>query len=137
MESPWCTRSVAFAIPDLDSRGLRSTFSPGRLLPPLDLVCRAVQQTPLMVTDVEVLRLHYAETLNAWRQRFDAHRERIRELYDERFVRMWDLYLTSCEMVFRTGQAVIFQIQLARSPTAVPITRDYIAEFERAHGARR
>ena len=110
---------------------------PGSFLPPLDLVFRAVQQTSLRVTDVEILRLQYAETLRAWRQRFYANRERIRELYDERFVRMWDFYLTSCEMVFRAGQAMVFQIQLARSPTTVPYTRDYIAQFERAHGPQR
>jgi cyclopropane-fatty-acyl-phospholipid synthase len=105
---------------------------PGSFLPPLDLVLRAVQGTPLVVTDVEILRLHYAETLKAWRQRFYANVDRIRELYDERFVRMWDLYLTSCEMVFRAGQAMVFQVQLARSPAAAPITRDYIEAFERA-----
>ena len=109
---------------------------PGSFLPPLDLVFRAIQGTPLLVTDVEILRLHYAETLKAWRERFGLHRERIRELYDERFARMWDLYLTGCEMVFRAGQAMVFQVQLARSPATVPITRDYIEEFERAHEAR-
>lgn len=110
---------------------------PGSFLAPLDLVLGAVDRTPLIVTDVEVLRLHYAETLKAWGERFRANRDRVRELYDDRFVRMWDLYLTGCEMVFRTGQAVVYQVQLARSHTAVPITRDYIARFERAHAARR
>jgi len=110
---------------------------PGSFLPPLDLVFRAIQRTPLIVTDVEILRFHYAETLKAWRQRFHANRERIRALYDERFIRMWDMYLAGCEMVFRSGQAMVFQIQLARSPATVPMTRSYIDEFERVHEARR
>jgi cyclopropane-fatty-acyl-phospholipid synthase len=109
---------------------------PGSYLPSLAQVCRAVEGTPLAVTDVEILRLHYAETLKAWRQRFHAHLERVRERFDERFVRMWDFYLTGSEWFFRTGQAMVFQVQLARSPRAVPITRDYIAEFERAHRHR-
>ena len=62
---------------------------------------------------------------------------RIRALYDERFIRMWDMYLAGCEMVFRSGQAMVFQIQLARSPATVPMTRSYIDEFERVHEARR
>jgi cyclopropane-fatty-acyl-phospholipid synthase len=110
---------------------------PGSFLPPLDLVFKAIQRTPLIVTDVEILRYHYAETLKAWRQRFHANAEGIRALYDERFVRMWDMYLTGCEMVFRAGQAMVFQIQLARSPATVPMTRSYIDEFQRVHEAKR
>jgi cyclopropane-fatty-acyl-phospholipid synthase len=110
---------------------------PGSFLPPLDMTFRAIQETSLRVTDVEILRFHYADTLRAWRKRFYENRERVLRLYDERFIRMWDFYLTGCEMVFRTGQAMVFQIQLARSPAAVPNTRDYITEFERVHGAER
>ena len=106
---------------------------PGSFLPPLDMVFAAIQQTSLQVTDVEILRLHYAETLKAWRQRFYANHDRILALYDERFIRMWDFYLTGCEMVFRTGQAMVFQIQLARSSTPIPSTRDYIERFACAH----
>jgi cyclopropane-fatty-acyl-phospholipid synthase len=115
---------------------LEKYIFPGSFLPPLDMVCGAIQQTSLQVTDVEILRLHYADTLKAWRQRFSANHDRIRELYDERFVRMWDFYLTGCEMVFRAGQAMVFQIQLARSLTSIPSTRDYIERFERAHGLK-
>ncbi|HVE82544.1 MAG TPA: cyclopropane-fatty-acyl-phospholipid synthase family protein [Myxococcales bacterium] len=109
---------------------------PGGFLPSLKLVMDAVERTSLLVTDVEVMRLHYAETLKAWRKRLHANRARIREMYDDRFIRMWDFYLTACEMVFRTGQAMVLQLQLAKSQLALPLTRDYIREFEDSNHPR-
>ena len=83
-----------------------------------------------MVTDVEVLQLHYAETLKAWRQRFLAHRDEVLRLYDQSFVRMWEFYLACSEMAFRASELVVFQIQMTKHKSAVPQTRDYIAREE-------
>jgi cyclopropane-fatty-acyl-phospholipid synthase len=91
----------------------------------------AIERSGLLTTDIEVLRLHYAETLRHWRRRFAASREMIASLYDERFCRMFEFYLSSCELSFRYGRLAIFQIQLTYQQTAVPLTRDYIAESER------
>jgi cyclopropane-fatty-acyl-phospholipid synthase len=103
---------------------------PGGYAPALSEILPAVQRAGLYVTDVEVLRLHYAETLRHWRARFNAHRDTIRELYDDRFCRMWEFYLAGSEATFRYGGHVVFQIQFAKAIDAVPITRDYIEEFE-------
>ncbi len=93
----------------------------------------AIERSGLIVTDVEILRLHYAHTLKIWRERFMANREEVaRRLYDERFCRMWECYLAMSESAFRFQDAVVFQIQLARRNDTVPITRDYIAAREDA-----
>jgi cyclopropane-fatty-acyl-phospholipid synthase len=81
-----------------------------------------------------VLRLHYAETLRHWRQRFLRNIGRVREIYDERFCRMWEMYLAASEAAFRYGGQVVFQIQFAKRQDAVPLTRDYIGEFESQFG---
>ena len=80
--------------------------------------------------DIEILRLHYAETLKAWRERFMARREEAVRLYDERFARMWEFYLASSEMSFRKQNLMNFQIQLTKRQGVVPMTRDYIAREE-------
>ena len=103
---------------------------PGGYIPALSEIVPAAEKAGLIVTDVEVLRLHYAETLKAWRERFESHRGEAAALYDERFCRMWEFYLISSECTFRQGLAVVFQLQLAKSPGTVPITRDYIAAAE-------
>ena len=90
----------------------------------------------LLVTDIEILRLHYAETLKHWRERFLAHREDVERIYDRRFVRMWEFYLAASEMSFREQDMMVFQIQLAKRQGVVPITRDYIGrEEQRLRGA--
>jgi cyclopropane-fatty-acyl-phospholipid synthase len=90
------------------------------------------------VTDIEILRLHYAETLKAWRARFLARREEVMRLYDERFCRMWEFYLAASEMAFRHQGLMVFQAQLARRQDAVPLTRDYLfAAEERLRAAER
>ena len=91
----------------------------------------SIERAGLIVTDIEVLRLHYAETLKAWRERFMARREEAAALYDERFCRMWEFYLCGSEAVFRLGQEVVFQFQIAKRVDALPMTRDYIADRER------
>ena len=99
---------------------------PGGYIPALSEVLPAIERARLVVTDVEILQLHYAETLKAWRERFLAHREEAERLYDERFVRMWEFYLASSEMAFRESDMVVFQIQMAKRKGVVPQTRDYI-----------
>lgn len=104
---------------------------PGGYIPAMSEVLATVERAGLIVTDVEVLRLHYAETLKAWRERFTAQRAEIAELYDERFCRMWELYLCYSEIAFRHRHHMVFQLQLAKKVDAVPLTRDYIGEAER------
>lgn len=104
---------------------------PGGYVPAVSEVVAAVERSGLWPTDVEILRLHYAETLKHWYDRFQRNREQARDLYDERFCRMWEFYLAACEMMFRNGELIVFQIQLAHEPDAVPLTRDYITDYER------
>ncbi|MFL5048677.1 MAG: class I SAM-dependent methyltransferase [Xanthobacteraceae bacterium] len=103
---------------------------PGGYIPALSEVLPAVERAGLLVTDVEMLRLHYAETLKAWRERFLVHREEVERLYDPRFLRMWEFYLASSEMSFRHSGLMVFQLQLTKREGVVPITRDYIAREE-------
>ena len=121
--------------PGTTNRWLTKYIFPGGYNPALSEVMAAIEHAGLYVTDIEVLRLHYAETLKEWRRRFAVNRDRAAELYDERFCRMWEFYLAACEAVFRYAGHVVFQIQIAKQPDAVPITRDYITDYERT-GAR-
>ena len=119
--------------PGTTSPWLRKYIFPGAYAPALSEVLAAVERQYLWVTDMEILRLHYADTLREWRRRFDANREKIAALYDERFCRMWEFYLVSAEMTFRHGSAMVFQMQLARQVDAAPLTRGYIAEAADAY----
>ena len=112
---------------------LRKYIFPGGYTPALSEVMTAIERAGLWVTDVEILRLHYAETLRHWRQRFLANRERIKHIagYDDRFCNMWEFYLAGCEVAFRYMNQMVFQIQIARRQDAVPMTRDYMLEVER------
>ncbi|WP_422036387.1 class I SAM-dependent methyltransferase [Reyranella sp.] len=112
---------------------LRKYIFPGGYTPALSEVLAAIEKAGLWVTDIEVLRLHYAETLRHWRHRFLANRERIKETagYDDRFCRMWEFYLAGCEVAFRYMQQMVFQIQIARRQDAVPLVRDYMVTEER------
>ena len=89
----------------------------------------------VLFTDLEFLRLHYAKTLAHWCRRFEANRAKIAAMYDERFCRMWEFYLISAEMMFRTGSQLVFQMQLARRRDAAPIVRDYITDTQRRYQA--
>ena len=109
---------------------------PGGYVPALSEVMPAVERQGLWVNDVEVLRLHYAETLRLWRARFDERWPDLARHYDERFRRMWDFYLVGSEISFRYFGFMVFQVQLARAVDAAPATRDYIVEAERAMRAR-
>ncbi|ACG80133.1 cyclopropane-fatty-acyl-phospholipid synthase (plasmid) [Phenylobacterium zucineum HLK1] len=104
---------------------------PGGYCPSLSEVFAAIEKSGLWVTDMEVLRLHYAETLSRWYERFQAGRDTAARLYDERFCRMWEFYLAACEAGFRVGSLMVFQIQLARDVAALPLTRDYMVDNER------
>ncbi len=103
---------------------------PGGRLPSLSEIMPAIENSGLRVTDVEILRLHYAETLRIWRERFMARRDEAEALYDDRFCRMWEFYLAASEAAFRFEHLVVFQIQLARRVDALPMTRDYITQYE-------
>lgn len=106
---------------------------PGGYSPALSEVLPAIERAGLIVTDIEILRLHYAETIRHWRDRFRAARPDIVELYDERFCRMFEFYLGIAEQSFRARRQFIFQIQLAKRVDVLPITRDYIGETERGY----
>ena len=105
---------------------------PGGYTPALSEVLPVIEHSGLMVSDVEVLRLHYAETLKEWRRRFRANWAEVAMVYDERFCRMWEFYLAGSEMAFRREGLVVFQIQMIKRPDALPLTRDYIYERERS-----
>ena len=105
---------------------IRKYIFPGGYIPALSEIVPEIERSGLMVTDVEVLRLHYAETLKAWRARFMARRADVARLYDERFCRMWEFYLAACEVGFRYNGLVVFQLQLAHQVDALPLTRSYI-----------
>ena len=111
---------------------LRKYIFPGGYSPALSEVIPAVEKAGLWNTDVEILRLHYAETLRHWRERFLSQREEARAMYDERFCRMWEFYLAGAEVSFRYQGHMVFQIQLARSLGAVPLVRDYMVHSEAA-----
>jgi cyclopropane-fatty-acyl-phospholipid synthase len=123
--------------PGVTNPWIRKYIFPGGYSPALSEVLPAVEKSGLWVTDIEILRLHYAETLRAWQRRFQANREEIRRLYDERFCRMWEFYLAGAEVTFRRHEYMVWQMQLCRSIEAVPLTRDYIVDWERAHGAEK
>ena len=122
--------------PGTASPWLRKYIFPGAYSPALSEVFPAVERAHLWVTDCEFLRVHYATTLSHWHRRFAANRERIAKMYDERFCRMWEFYLLSCEQMFRTGAQEVFQMQLARRRDAAPIVRDYIVDVQRELEAR-
>jgi cyclopropane-fatty-acyl-phospholipid synthase len=99
---------------------------PGGYSPALSEVLPAVERSGLIVTDIEILRLHYAQTLRHWRWRFTANRDTIASIYDERFCRMFEFYLSGSELAFRRGGHMVFQIQMGARQDAVPLTRDYL-----------
>ncbi|MBM6594562.1 SAM-dependent methyltransferase [Microvirga pudoricolor] len=119
--------------PGTASPWLRKYIFPGAYSPALSEVFPVVEQASLWVTDLEFLRLHYAKTLFHWHQRFEANRAAIAKMYDERFCRMFEFYLVSAEMMFRTGSQLVFHMQLARRRDAAPIVRDYVTDVQRLY----
>jgi len=116
--------------PSVTNPWIAKYIFPGGYIPALSEVLPAVERSGLLVTDIEILRLHYADTLKAWRERFLAHREQVKRIYDQRFVRMWEFYLAASEMAFREQNMMVFQMQLTKRQGIVPMTRDYIPAQE-------
>ncbi|MBS3650631.1 class I SAM-dependent methyltransferase [Pseudaminobacter sp. 19-2017] len=121
-----------FGPPTSTNAFIRKHIFPGGYIPALSEVLPAIEKAGLMVGDIEILRIHYAETLKAWRERFMANRDKAKAIYDERFCRMWEFYLSGSEAAFRWQDMMVFQIQLTRKNDAVPITRGYMEKAEKA-----
>ena len=99
---------------------------PGGYTPSLSEVTSPIEKSGLVISDLEVLRMHYAQTLRNWKERCVKNKSKIIEMFDEKFFRMWEFYLASCEMTFKWGDQVVFQFQLTKDLTTAPTTRDYI-----------
>ena len=99
---------------------------PGGYTPSLSEVAKPIENSGLIVSDIEVLRMHYAHTLRNWKERFLSKKDTVLGMFDEKFFRMWEFYLASCEMAFKWGDQVVFQLQLSKDNISVPNTRDYI-----------
>jgi len=117
--------------PSTPNPWLKKYIFPGGYCPALSETLRDIEPSNLYVTDIEVLHHHYAETLRHWRMRFLSHHSKIKGLWGERFFRMWEYYLASCELAFRKRGYMVFQIQMMRNPELTPLTRDYIGEEEK------
>ncbi|MCK9530630.1 MAG: cyclopropane-fatty-acyl-phospholipid synthase family protein [Gammaproteobacteria bacterium] len=115
-----------FRTPSSSNAWIRRHIFPGGCIPALGELSHAAGHAVLTTTDVEVWRLHYAYTLAAWMERFKQHRQEVEERLGERFFRMWEFYLASCEAAFRWRELAVFQMQLAHRIDAVPLTRDYL-----------
>jgi cyclopropane-fatty-acyl-phospholipid synthase len=100
---------------------------PGAYVPTLSELTPAVEKSGLFFTDIEIWRLHYAQTLRHWRERVYANRATIERMFDARFFRMWDFYLTGSEIAFRQGEVMVAQVQMEKRLGTVPLTRDYMA----------
>tara|TARA_B100000900_G_scaffold357239_1_gene327414 strand:- start:61 stop:1251 length:1191 start_codon:yes stop_codon:yes gene_type:complete len=99
---------------------------PGGYTPSLSEVTGPIEKAGLIVTDIEVLRMHYSHTLRNWKENCIKSKDQIIQMFDERFFRMWEFYLTGCEMAFKWGDQVVYQFQLTKNYTSTPVTRDYI-----------
>jgi cyclopropane-fatty-acyl-phospholipid synthase len=127
--------AVIHAIGRVDGPGITSPWArkyifPGAYSPALSEVIPPVERSGLKITDIEIWRLHYAETLRHWRQRFQKNWAEIRKVYDDRFMRMWEFHLAASEMFFRYDGLMVFQLQLARNMNATPLIRDYMVDWE-------
>jgi len=118
------------APPGMTSPWLIKYIFPGGYAPSPSETFAAIERANLWVTDCEILRLHYAETLRNWHQRFQANRDKVQALYDERFCRLFEYYLQLCEIGYRRPNWMNFQIQIAKSLTTVPLTRSYLADWD-------
>ena len=99
---------------------------PGGYTPSLSQIARPIEDSGLIISDMEILRMHYSHTLRHWKERFLSKKETVLEMFDEKFYRMWEFYLASCEMAFKWGDLVVFQLQLTKDNISTPTTRDYI-----------
>jgi cyclopropane-fatty-acyl-phospholipid synthase len=115
-------------VPMATNPWIKKYIFPGGYIPALSEVIPFVEKSGLILTDLEILRLHYAKTLKEWRKRFNEHRSSARSIYDERFCRMWEFYLASSEASFKYSGNMVFHMQLTKDQRAVPLTRDYLYE---------
>ena len=125
-----------FGPPSATNAFIRKHIFPGGYIPALSEVFPHIEKSGLMTGDVEILRLHYADTLRHWRDRFMANRDKAKAIYDERFCRMWEFYLSGSEAAFRWQDLMVFQIQLTRRNDTLPLTRGYIEKCEKALAMR-
>ena len=112
--------------PDTISPWFNKYIFPGAYCPAISEALRAVERSGMILSDLEIWRGHYERTLQAWLARFDRNIDRVRQLHDERFIRMWRYYLQSAELAFSEAHLVIHQLQLAKGRLTVPGTRDYL-----------
>ncbi len=116
--------------PSVTDPWIRKYIFPGGYIPSLSEILPVIENTGMVVSDIEFLGLHYAETLRNWQQRFQANRDKVKDIYDETFCRMWEYYLACSEVSFRHLDSTVFQIQIVKDRHVVPITRNYIAKEE-------
>ena len=119
------------APPRATNAFIRKYIFPGGYIPSLSEVLPHIERAGLMVNDVEILRHHYADTLKAWRERFLLNRDQAKSIYDERFCRMWEFYLSGTEASFRWQNMMVFQIQITKRNDVLPLTRDYLCAGEK------
>ena len=119
--------TIGSSMPPRDPQPwIQKYIFPGGYTPSLSEVAKPIEKSGLIVSDIEVLRMHYAHTLRNWKERFLSKKDIVLNMFDEKFFRMWEFYLASCEMAFKWGDQVVFQLQLAKDNSSVPNTRDYI-----------
>ena len=119
--------TIGSSMPPRDPQPwIQKYIFPGGYTPSLSEVAKPIEKSGLIVSDIEVLRMHYALTLRNWKERFLSKKEIVLGMFDEKFFRMWEFYLASCEMAFKWGDQVVFQLQLSKDNISVPNTRDYI-----------
>ncbi len=118
--------------PGNTSAWMRKYIFPGGYAPSLSETFSEIEKSGLWVTDCEILRMHYAETLLEWERRFQNNRNTVLSMFDEEFCRMWEFYLVGCEYSFRYGKQINFQIQLTKNVDSLPLTRNYISEVEKS-----
>jgi len=119
--------TIGSSMPPRDPQPwIQKYIFPGGYTPSLSEVVNPIENSGLIVSDIEVLRMHYAHTLRNWKERFLSKKDIVLDMFDEKFFRMWEFYLASCEMAFKWGDQVVFQFQLSKDNTSVPNTRDYI-----------
>ena len=119
--------TIGSSMPPRDPQPwIQKYIFPGGYTPSLSEVANPIENSGLIVSDIEVLRMHYAHTLRNWKERFLSKKDEVLDMFDEKFFRMWEFYLASCEMAFKWGDQVVFQFQLSKDNSSVPNTRDYI-----------
>ena len=122
-----------YGLPTHTNPWLEKYIFPGGYLPTFSQMTHAIEKTSLKITDIEVMRLHYAETLKKWREKFFKNKSFLPKTYDEKFSRMWEFYLLASEYFFRSGGGMVFQFQLAKDQEVVPLDRKYISSLEKKY----